>query len=281
MTPTKKSVPAEKTVPAKKTRPAKKPLSPKSAVAKTSKGVLALPDEATFKELARSLKLSPVQLHHLRLTVQHVHADLATHQADKVHAERAEIVRRLKLVEKDLARLVDSFSRHAAYLGSFPRDFLAGATGMLTFAAMNDALGGDLTPSPANTIVRQHIAAGDLSGVDQVETITLQYREMMGLKHGAEILPAIVQRLHAPLKTWVELDKLNKGGRKADLARLYLVLRLAGAAPNIIGRKAGASQTGPFVRLCATVLTACDLDETGVEELIARIIPPANRSKKA
>jgi hypothetical protein len=83
------------------------------------------------------------------------------------------------------------------------------------------------------------------------------------------------------LKTWVELDKLNKGGRKADLARLYLVLRLAGAAPNIIGRKASASQTGPFVRLCAAVLTACGLDETGVEELIARIIPPANRSKKA
>ena len=82
-------------------------------------------------------------------------------------------------------------------------------------------------------------------------------------------------------KTWVELNKLNTGGRKADLARLYLVLRLAGAAPDIIGRKARASQTGPFVRLCAAVLTACSLDQTGVEKLIARIIPPANGSKTA
>ena len=104
---------------------------------------------------------------------------------------------------------------------------------------------------------------------------------MMGLKHGAEILPAIFQRLHAPLKTWVAMDKLNKGGRKADLARSYLVTRLAEAAPDILGRKASSSQSGPFVRLCAAVLPACNIDPDGVEKLIPRIIPPANRSKKA
>ena len=253
----------------------------KAVTFKTRKRALTLPDEATLKGLARNLKLSPAQLHHLRLTLQHVHADLAVHRADKVHAQRAEIVRRLKLVEKDLARLSDTFLRHAAYLDGFPHEFLAGAGKILTFSAMNDALGRNLTPRQANTIIQKRIAAGDLSSVDELETITLQYREMMGLKHGAEILPAIIQRLHAPLKTWVELDKLNTGGRKADITRLYLVLRLAGAAPDIIGRKASASQTGPFVRLCEAVLPACGIDANGVEKVIARIIPPANWSRKA
>lgn len=267
--------------PTKKPVPARKPAPPKSAAARTRKRVLTLPDEATLNELARRLKLSPVQLHHLRLTLQHVHADLAAHHADKVHAERAEFVRRLKLVEKDLARLADTFSRHAAYLGSFPQDFLEGAAAMLTFTAINDALGGNMTPRQANAVVQERIAAGDLGSVDEVETITLQYREMMGLKHGGEILPAIVQRLHAPLKTWVELNKRNTGGRKANIARNYLVMRLAEAAPDIIGRKASVSQTGPFVRLCEAVFPACSLNTIGLEQLIARIIPPANGSKKA
>jgi hypothetical protein len=161
-----------KTARAKPAQP-KKQASPRSAAARGSKGVLTLPDEATLKELARQLKLSKSQLHHLRLTLQHVHADLAAYQSDKVHADRAEIVRRLKLVEKDLARLASTFSRHAAYIGSFPQDFLAGAAGMLTFAAMNDALGDNLTPRQANTIVQQRMAAGDLFSVDEVETITL------------------------------------------------------------------------------------------------------------
>lgn len=258
----------------------KKQASPRSAAARGSKGVLTLPDEATLKELARQLKLSKSQLHHLRLTLQHVHADLAAYQSDKVHANRAEIVRRLKLVEKDLARLASTFSRHAAYLGSFPQDFLAGAAGMLTFAAMNDALGDNLTPRQANTIVQQRMAAGDLFSVDEVETITLQYREMMGLKHGAELVPAIIARLHAPLKTWVELNRLNRGGRKTNLARLYLVTCLAKSAPEIIGRKAGQSQTGPFVRLCEAVLSACGIDAKGVEKVIERMIQPTPKKAK-
>jgi hypothetical protein len=44
---------AEKTVPAKKTLPARKPANTKSTTAKSRRGVLTLPDEATFKELAR------------------------------------------------------------------------------------------------------------------------------------------------------------------------------------------------------------------------------------
>ena len=258
----------------------KKQASPRSAAARGSKGVLTLPDEATLKELARQLKLSKSQLHHLRLTLQHVHADLAAYQSDKVHADLPEIVRRMKLVEKDLARLAGTFSRHAAYLGSFPQDFQAAAGAMLTFAAMNEALGRNLTPRQANTIVQERMAAGNITSIDEIETLTLQYRELMGLKHGAEILPAIVLRLHAPLKTWVELDKLNKGGRKADIARLYLVTCLAQSAPEIIGRKASRSQTGPFVRLCEAVLPACGIDPDGVEKLIPRIVKPANAASK-
>ncbi len=262
--------------PARKAAPAENARTPKPTTAKGGNERLTLPDEATLRELGRRLTLSTGQLHCLRLTLQHVHADLTAHQADKVHSERAETVRRLKLVEKDLARLVDTCTRHAAYLDSFPHDFLAAAGGMLTFAAMNDALGRNLTPRRANFIMQERIAAGDISSIDEIETLTLQHRELTGVKHGAEILPAIIKRLHAPLKTWVDLDKLNKGGRKRNLARHYLVMRLAQAAPEIIGSKAGRSQTGPFVRLCEAVLLPCGIEPTGVEKLVPRIVAPAS-----
>jgi hypothetical protein len=263
----------------KKAPVAKTPHAKRSAKS-PARETIELPDEATLTELGRRLKLSTTQVVHLRITLQHVHADLADHQANRVYSERTEIVRRLKLVETALADLNNACRQHAKHIGHFPSEFLGGVGAMLTFVAMNDALGQDRVPRQVDRTIQECITAGGIRSVEQIESLTQPAREALAIQYGAELVPAIIARLHAPLKTWVDLNRLNRGGRKTNLARLYLVTCLTQSAPKIIGRKAGQSQTGPFVRLCEAVLSACGIAPDGVEKLIPRIVKSTNAAKK-
>jgi hypothetical protein len=88
------------------------------------------------------------------------------------------------------------------------------------------------------------------------------------------------ESIYAPLKQWVELDKLNEGGRPPDMARRYLIWRLADAAPDIIGKPAAVSTSGAFVELCSQVLPACGLSAKGVAKAVLRIVRK-RRAQKA
>lgn len=186
-----------------------------------AKGI-QLPNEATLVEISRQLKLSTAQVQALRITLQHVHADLALRETDPVHSERSEIVRRLKLVEKALAGLDDACRRHAKHISFFPSDFLATAGAMLTFSAMNDATGRSLTPRYLDAAIEKRAGEGEPVGVDVIETISLAAREAMAIKHGSAIVPAMIARLHRPLKVWVDIDRLNEGAaRRTSRASIW------------------------------------------------------------
>ena len=106
---------------------------------------------------------------------------------------------------------------------------------------------------------------------------TRPLREAVGLNHGHLILTYLIERIHAPLKRWVELDRLNKGGRKPNAVRRHVIYRLAEAAPDILGKAASVSTTGKFVELCCAVLVACGLPESG----IAKAVPPEIKRLRA
>jgi hypothetical protein len=114
-----------------------------------------------------------------------------------------------------------------------------------------------------------------------VEQDTRPMRGALGLKHGHLILTYLIERIHGPLGKWMELDRLNKGGRKPDLVRRYLIYRLAEAAPAFLGKAASVSTTGKFVDLCSAVLVACGLPESGIEKAIPAVVKQlrANQAK--
>jgi len=97
-------------------------------------------------------------------------------------------------------------------------------------------------------------------------------RQTLGIKHGHTILNHYINSLWEPLKKWVELNKLNKGGRPPKLARNYLIDQLAERAPELIGEPAAVSTTGEFVEFCAKVLSACRLSTQGVEKAVASVV---------
>jgi hypothetical protein len=102
----------------------------------------------------------------------------------------------------------------------------------------------------------------------------LEYeRRTIGLKNGSELLAYLIKTINQPIKAWFDVDRLNRGGRPTkNPARNLLLLRLAEAAPVVIGRRATATARGRFVRLCAVVVAACRLDDLGIERSVEKAI---------
>jgi hypothetical protein len=158
-----------------------------------------------------------------------------------------------------------------------PSDTLGFIGESLTFLAMSEALGRDVFPKNYDFRIEFKRSQGKRITLASVEQDTRPMREALGLKHGHLILRYFIERIHRPLERWIELDRLNEGGRPPDAVRRHLIYRLAEAAPAILGKAAAVSTTGKFVDLCSAVLVACGLPESG----IAEAVPPEVRRLRA
>ena len=110
----------------------------------------------------------------------------------------------------------------------------------------------------------------------------LEYeRRTIGLKNGSELLAYLIKTINQPIKAWFDVDRLNQGGRPPKtVERDYLLLRLAAAAPAVIGRRPTATANGPFVRLCAAVVVACGLDDRGIERAVEKAIKELSKERR-
>jgi hypothetical protein len=164
-----------------------------------------------------------------------------------------------------------------------PHDMMAHIGRSFTLSAIVDALGEEVCPKNSSAVaVRMLADVSRLAKENHTSMVALDEpsrarREALGLKHGHRILQHFIDAIHAPLRNWVELDKLNKGGRTPALARKYLIYCLAYEAPHIIGKPAAISTTGSFVGLCRLLLPTCGLSTRGIE----KAIPPIVRQVRA
>ena len=101
-----------------------------------------------------------------------------------------------------------------------------------------------------------------------------------GLDSGAEIWLAQLERVHEPMRGFFEEATPDAGGREPDFARHQLIIRLAEVSPVVLGRKATATAGGPFVRLVASVVNACGLDDTGIERAVERALKTVAKRKR-
>lgn len=251
---------------------------------KSSKALaFALPSAAAFKEIGRGLRLSAEQANNLGLAVRHAHADLEDHQRMLASRRpRPELVRRIERLSKAFSDLKDECDRQARHLEHIlPLDMRADLGRIMTLSAMLDAIGEAAAPRQLEEAIRLHGKDGERTSVQDFEQATAAIREMLGLKHAPALLPYLIGRLSQPLADWVAAESLNKGGNPGEVARNYLISRLAQAAPEIIGRKAAVSKTGPFVRLCETVVQECGMEMAGVSEAVARIAADMRKKAKA
>ncbi len=153
---------------------------------------------------------------------------------------------------------------------------------LMSFSAMEAALKREIrTPELRAEIESLSSECSDLR-MTQLEDRLRARRQARGLENGGELLMHFVERINQPIKTWIELDRRNRGGRPAKtLARDFLLFRLAKAAPAVIGRRPTATAGGRFIRLCAAVVVACGFDDHGIERAVEKAIKElANQSRK-
>lgn len=242
---------------------------------------IEFPKPKDWNSIVRELKLNATQSNELKITIHHVVADIAFYRSKKSQEpERALLTTRLKRMERALGKLQSEIDRSIHLMDRFlPHDTMAHIGRSFTLSAIVDALGEKFPRNPAPVAARMP-AKGNQIDLTALDEATRSRRDLLGLKHGPQILKHFIDAIHAPLKKWVELDKLNKGGRTPALARKYLIDRLAREAPNIIGKPATISTTGSFVRLCALLLPACGLSALGVEKAIPSIVGQVRAEQK-
>jgi hypothetical protein len=141
-----------------------------------------------------------------------------------------------------------------------------------TFAAMEQAVGRNVLSKSLGLENCDLIEINNSSVSAVIEERFCSERIALGYKHGSEILRYFVGAVHADLKTWVELNKLNEGGRPADIYRQYIIQRLAERAPFIIGKRATTTHGGAFAELCTAVLPACRFRSEGIEKAIEAVL---------
>ena len=119
---------------------------------------------------------------------------------------------------------------------------------LMSFSAMEAALKREIRTPELGSEIENLLSECPDFRMAQLEDRLLTRRQARGLEHGGELLMHFVERINQPIKTWIELDRRNRGGRPTkNVARDFLLFRLAEAAPAVIGRRPTATAGGRFV----------------------------------
>jgi len=243
------------------------------------------PTPEEFQGLVHDQNLDNLQTHELGLVLCHVDEDLkAFRKRLEGRKPRQELVRRLKRVAKSLGVLEFELRRWLQTINDFlPADAQEEIGMLMSFSAMEAALKREIrTPELRSEIESLLSECSDLR-MTQLEDRLAARRRSRGLENGGELLMHFVETINQPIKTWIELDRRNRGGRPTkNVARDFLLFRLAEAAPAVIGKKPTATAGGRFVRLCAAVVVACGFGGRGIERAVEKAIKElAKQSRKS
>lgn len=205
-----------------------------------------LPDEESWNELRRDLKLSPSQAAALNRTLLEVDQrckQLAA-ELERSDAKREDNKRELKSFDRALA------NAERRLQGSGVRQALNGIEmrGALSFVVSCDA-GTEIHGEPGLTQTEHDRL------LDALTPNVMRY-----------LLQSMRRPVSAALKTPA------KSGNTAKIDRELLLCLLARDAQKIIGVPPGSKAKGPFHNLCTWVFGYCNISAKGLEVAIARCL---------
>lgn len=256
---------------------------PKSSEKSPSQNLMfTMPSIDTLKDFGCELEFSESQIHELSIVLKHIEADLsfASGIMDKLPPRR-KLIQRLKNLEKIIHILKDELRHSEKDLEHFlPHDVGSFLGKAMSLSAINDALGNDSFPVHVDLAIATAHTNGQAIDQRQIEKLQTPKRESLGLNHSDKLLPYLIKGIHDPLRLWVELDRLNRGGRSPDMRRRFIIYWLAYYSPEILGRPAAAAITGPFVRLCEKIFLSNGFNVDGLEKVIPTLVKQARADRK-
>ena len=189
------------------------------------------PTPEEFDVLVYDQKLGGLQAHELGLVLYHVDEDLREYRKRREGRKpRRELVRRLKRVAKSLGDLEFELYRWRQTINDFlPADTQEEIGMLMSFSAMEAALKREIRTPELGSEIENLLSECPDFRIAQLEDQLLTRRQARGLEHGGELLMHFVERINQPIKTWIELDRCNRGGRPTkNVARDFLLFRTRG-----------------------------------------------------
>jgi hypothetical protein len=240
------------------------------------------PGDEEILAIVQEFQLTREQANELDLVLRHAKEDIEGFLRTQAKRKpRAELVRRLKIVDKSFERLHTDLTRYCKTLGDvLPFDTLQASGELLSYGAIESALNRKIPGRNLLREIEEQFAGREDLRAAEIEELRAYERQALGLNEGPALIAYIVGALHRPIRAWLEIEKGNRGGRPADLPRLVLLIGLAKAAPDILGAKPTATANGRFMRLCAAVCQAYGFDNSGIEEAVERLLRKRNDKRK-
>lgn len=230
-----------------------------------------LPD-ADIQVIARALKLTDAQCDQLQITLMHIVADLeAYHKASKQMGDRPYLKRRFRAFAKTLQKFEDEIGRSKDLMEKFlPFDTQEALGVLLSYSAMEEALASEIITRKLNWSPALLTRSADTMQISEIENYFDYEKKSYGLKNAPVLLEHFIKTVNRPIKKWHQLDRANKGGKKRDFLRWFVIHSLALNAREIIGKNATPTRNGAFSCLCTEVFNIYGLPDSGLEEAIER-----------
>ena len=222
------------------------------------RGSFEVPSAAALA--GENLRLTEAQMRKLCLVLQDVRADLDSYFATHIdRPRRAELTARQKDLEKALKAALKAIGLDAE--------------------ALNKVLPFELRASLARSLSAEFIVSVTGRAVGPGESVD-SWRLTESCFHSGDLLLALIGDISRDLEQGLESMRRDPGGREPDIVRRCLIMSLAEAAPDIIGKRASPIREGPFMKLVTAVFHACDLSVYGLEEAAERALAIWRKRKR-
>ena len=225
--------------------------------------VLETKTKADWMRFRKKHGLSPQQGQDLAFRLTHALHDLSTHKKIALNRnKRAALVRRLKALEMRTAALRRELSRASTDLElALPSATRLALPQLLRRSAMATATGGKLPVW--------------LKDKD-VDNLSLIDEEALAFKCGTTFFKHIIDKIDDSLKDWLIANTRNKGVKRINTERIYLLTQLARFSVETMKTRPSAS--GRFQKICIDTFQFLGLDPTAIRDAIDRLLRTKQKS---
>jgi hypothetical protein len=229
------------------------------------------PKDEDWKDLKKSLRLSKKHAQILLEVPGDIVMDIAViKKLKKAQVKRSDAIRRIQNLELRLEQTIKTLRIEGKQLTEIlPLSALEDVGNLFTFAAASSATEKNLYPKDYLKDRQAIESTGTLMTLQAIDQYYATRRRDLGLLHGADLLIHALEKIHLPLKGWLERNTQNVGGRPKQSIRELAIQRLIHFAPAILGSKPTPSVTGPFMTMATLSLYYCGFPEDGLEKAIA------------
>mgnify|MGYP006282015259 CR=1 FL=1 len=221
-----------------------------------------LPTKKQLAMIRRELGLDDAQANDLDLAIRHAYQDLEGYYRTRIgRGPRKDRMDQLQAFEQALGNLIE-------VIGDDP-----------------DRINDDLPFAARETIgwctSSQLIEAVTGEGVSVRRRRVPHKEQSVGLHHGARLLAAQLRLIRDPIVSILSEKSTDTGGPEPNHVPVVLIRALAGAAPDIIGKRATATANGKFEQLVGAVFEALGIESADLRKTIERILYKKSSKRKA